>query len=119
MLSQVTFCRDTESTIDKIKDIYLVSNKQYLFMLLQIDRSYYKINKKGPNLIHCWSNSSNCNRLRDVSIQSGTNIPNMKIHLKEIDNNWLKGIKELSITSDASTPDKLVVNDKRIRQKNC
>ena len=53
------------------------------------------------------SNSSNCNRLKDVSIQSGT-----KAYLinsfDEIKDEWLKDVNKLGLTSGASTPDKLV-----------
>ncbi|GIS29842.1 MAG: hypothetical protein Ct9H90mP2_02250 [Dehalococcoidia bacterium] len=49
------------------------------------------------------SNSSNCNRLKDVSIQSGT-----KAYLinsfDEIKDEWLKDVNKLGLTSGASTP---------------
>ena len=54
------------------------------------------------------SNSSNCNRLREVAEANGTtsyllNGPN------ELDLSWLDGVESVGITSGASTPDDLVM----------
>ena len=53
------------------------------------------------------SNSSNCNRLKDVAIDSGTNSYLIN-SFEEIKPEWLKNINKLGLTSGASTPDKLV-----------
>ena len=111
VLSQTTLSvRDTESTIDKIKNIYPKASIRNDICYATTNRQEVTVKlakKVDLILVVGASNSSNCNRLRDVSIQSGTNAYLIN-SFKEIDNNWLKGIKKLGITSGASTPDKLV-----------
>ena len=111
VLSQTTLSvRDTENTIDKIKNIYPKASIRNDICYATTNRQEVTVKlakKVDLILVVGASNSSNCNRLRDVSIQSGTNAYLIN-SFKEIDNNWLKGIKKLGITSGASTPDKLV-----------
>ena len=111
VLSQTTLSvRDTESTIDKIKNIYPKASIRNDICYATTNRQEVTVKlakKVDLILVVGASNSSNCNRLRDVSIQSGTNAYLIN-SFKEIDNNRLKGIKKLGITSGASTPDKLV-----------
>ena len=111
VLSQTTLSvRDTENTVSKIKDVfpkakirndicYATTNRQEVTVKLA--------SKVDLILVVGASNSSNCNRLRDVSIQSGTNAYLINSY-DEIEKNWLEGIEKLGITSGASTPDKLV-----------
>ena len=53
------------------------------------------------------SNSSNCNRLKEVALSQGT-----KAYLingsDELSENWFNGVNFVGITSGASTPDNLV-----------
>ena len=65
------------------------------------------------------SNSSNCNRLRDVAIKKG--VPAYLINgPEELDMDWLKNVSKIGITSGASTPEKQVqsvirtINPKKI-----
>ena len=103
VLSQTTLSvRDTESTIDKIKNIYPKASIRNDICYATTNRQEVTVKlakKVDLILVVGASNSSNCNRLRDVSIQSGTNAYLIN-SFKEIDNNWLKGIKKLGITSN-------------------
>lgn len=65
------------------------------------------------------SNSSNCNRLRDVAIKKG--VPAYLINgPEELNMDWLKNVSKIGITSGASTPEKQVqsvirtINPKKI-----
>jgi len=53
------------------------------------------------------SESSNCNRLRDVAIDNGVNSYLIN-GTDELNLNWIKGVDNVGITSGASTPDLLV-----------
>ena len=111
VLSQTTLSvRDTQQTVDKIKSIdpnatirndicYATTNRQEVTVKLA--------KKVDLILVVGASNSSNCNRLRDVSIQSGTKAYLINSY-DEINPDWLKGIEKIGLTSGASTPDKLV-----------
>ncbi len=111
VLSQTTLSvRDTEETVDKIKSVYpnaLIRNDICYATTNRQEVTVKLANKVDLILVVGASNSSNCNRLRDVAIQSGT-----KAYLinsfDEINRDWLKGVKKLGLTSGASTPDKLV-----------
>jgi 4-hydroxy-3-methylbut-2-enyl diphosphate reductase len=111
VLSQTTLSvRDTKNTIEKIREIYPNA-------LIRNDICYATTNRQEVTvklakevdlvLVVGASNSSNCNRLKDVAIDSGT-----KSYLinsfEEIKPEWLININKLGVTSGASTPDKLV-----------
>ncbi len=111
VLSQTTLSvRDTKNTIEKIREIYPNA-------LIRNDICYATTNRQEVTvklakevdlvLVVGASNSSNCNRLKDVAIDSGT-----KSYLinsfEEIKPEWLININKLGVTSGTSTPDKLV-----------
>ena len=111
VLSQTTLSvRDTQETINKIKSVHpkaLVRN-DICYATTNRQEVTVKLAKKVDLILVVGaSNSSNCNRLKDVSIQSGT-----KAYLinsfEEIKDEWLKGVDKIGLTSGASTPDKLV-----------
>ena len=111
VLSQTTLSvRDTQDTISKIKNVHpkaLVRN-DICYATTNRQEVTVKLAKKVDLILVVGaSNSSNCNRLKDVSIQSGT-----KAYLinsfDEIKDEWLKDVNKLGLTSGASTPDKLV-----------
>lgn len=111
VLSQTTLSvRDTEETVDKIKSVYpnaLVRNDICYATTNRQEVTVKLANKVDLILVVGASNSSNCNRLRDVAIQSGTKAFLINSY-NEINQNWLNGINKLGLTSGASTPDKLV-----------
>ncbi|SVB61628.1 uncharacterized protein METZ01_LOCUS214482 [marine metagenome] len=111
VLSQTTLSvRDTKNTIEKIKKIYPNA-------LIRNDICYATTNRQEVTvklakevdlvLVVGASNSSNCNRLKDVAIDSGTNSYLIN-SFEEIKPEWLININKLGVTSGASTPDKLV-----------
>ena len=111
VLSQTTLSvRDTQDTIDKIKNIHpkAIVRNDICYATTNRQEVTVKLAKKVDLILVVGaSNSSNCNRLKDVSIQSGT-----KAYLinsfDEIKDEWLKNVNKLGLTSGASTPDKLV-----------
>jgi len=111
VLSQTTLSvRDTQETINKIKNIHpkAIVRNDICYATTNRQEVTVKLAKKVDLILVVGaSNSSNCNRLKDVSIQSGT-----KAHLinsfDEINDEWLEGVNKLGLTSGASTPDKLV-----------
>jgi len=111
VLSQTTLSvRDTEETVDKIKSVYpnaLIRNDICYATTNRQEVTVKLANKVDLILVVGASNSSNCNRLRDVAIQSGTQAFLIN-SFDEINMDWLKGVKKLGLTSGASTPDKLV-----------
>ena len=111
VLSQTTLSvRDTEETVAKIKSVYpnaLVRNDICYATTNRQEVTVKLANKVDLILVVGASNSSNCNRLRDVAIQSGTKAFLINSY-NEINQNWLNGINKLGLTSGASTPDKLV-----------
>ena len=111
VLSQTTLSvRDTKNTIEKIKKIYpnaLIRN-DICYATTNRQEVAVKLAKKVDLvLVVGASNSSNCNRLKDVAIDSGTNSYLIN-SFEEIKSEWLKNINKLGLTSGASTPDKLV-----------
>ena len=111
VLSQTTLSvRDTENTVDKIKKIYPNAKIRNDICYATTNRQEVTVklaSKVDLILVVGASNSSNCNRLRDVSIQSGTNSYLINSY-NEINPNWLVGINKLGLTSGASTPENLV-----------
>ena len=111
VLSQTTLSvRDTQDTISKIKNVHpkAVVRNDICYATTNRQEVTVKLAKKVDLILVVGaSNSSNCNRLKDVSIQSGT-----KAYLinsfDEIKDEWLKDVNKLGLTSGASTPDKLV-----------
>ncbi len=111
VLSQTTLSvRDTQDTISKIKNVHpkAVVRNDICYATTNRQEVTVKLAKKVDLILVVGaSNSSNCNRLKDVSIQSGT-----KAYLinsfDEINDEWLKDVNKLGLTSGASTPDKLV-----------
>tara|TARA_B110000438_G_scaffold30148_1_gene29342 strand:+ start:995 stop:1915 length:921 start_codon:yes stop_codon:yes gene_type:complete len=111
VLSQTTLSvRDTENTVEKIKKVYPNAKIRNDICYATTNRQEVTVklaSKVDLILVVGASNSSNCNRLRDVSIQSGTNSYLINSY-DEINPNWLTGIKKLGLTSGASTPENLV-----------
>jgi len=111
VLSQTTLSvRDTKNTIEKIKKIYpnaLIRNDICYATTNRQEVTVKLANEVDLVLVVGASNSSNCNRLRDVAIDSGTNSYLIN-SFEEIKSEWLKNINKLGLTSGASTPDKLV-----------
>ena len=111
VLSQTTLSvRDTKNTIEKIKKIYpnaLIRNDICYATTNRQEVTVKLANEVDLVLVVGASNSSNCNRLRDVAIDSGTNSYLIN-SFEEIKSEWLKNINKLGVTSGASTPDKLV-----------
>ena len=111
VLSQTTLSvRDTQQTVDKIKSIYpnATIRNDICYATTNRQEVTVKLAKKVDLILVVGaSNSSNCNRLRDVSIQSGTKAYLINTY-DEINPDWLKGIEKIGLTSGASTPDKLV-----------
>ena len=111
VLSQTTLSvRDTQDTISKIKNVHpkAIVRNDICYETTNRQEVTVKLAKKVDLILVVGaSNSSNCNRLKDVSIQSGT-----KAYLinsfDEIKDEWLKDVNKLGLTSGASTPDKLV-----------
>lgn len=111
VLTQTTLSvDDTEKSIDEIKSrfsdvvvrndlCYATTNRQ--FVVKELCQLVDLVLVVGS------SNSSNCNRLREVAQSLGVtayliNDP------EEFDRSWLEGIEDIGITSGASTPDQLV-----------
>ena len=107
VLSQTTLSvRDTQQTVDKIKSIYpnATIRNDICYATTNRQEVTVKLAKKVDLILVVGaSNSSNCNRLRDVSIQSGTKAYLINSY-DEINPDWLKGIEKIGLTSGASTP---------------
>ena len=111
VLSQTTLSvKDTKNTIDKIKKIHpnaLIRN-DICFATTNRQEVTMKLAKEVDLvLVVGASNSSNCNRLKDVAIDSGTESYLIN-SFEEIKPEWLINVNKLGVTSGASTPDKLV-----------
>ena len=111
VISQTTLSvNDTAKAINDIKDIipeatvrndicYATTNRQ--------DATEILADKCDLVLVIGANNSSNCQRLKDVSIRKG--VPSYLIlGPQEINYDWLKDVKTVGITSGASTPEKMV-----------
>ena len=101
---------DTEASIKEIQ--YLYSD-----VIVRNDLCYATTNRQNAVkeiseyvelfLVIGAQNSSNCNRLREVAESKG--IPSYLINgVNELNSEWLAGIKNIGVTSGASTPDILV-----------
>ncbi len=111
VLTQTTLSvDDTKRSIDNIKNSFddvLVRND-----LCYATTNRQKAVKEIAQLVDIFliigaENSSNCNRLREVA--EGMGVESHLINgLDELDQSWLDGVRNLGITSGASTPDALV-----------
>ena len=111
ILTQTTLSvDDTQRSIDTIKD-------SFNDVLVRNDLCYATTNRQNAVkaisdhvdlfLVIGASNSSNCNRLRDVAESRGVNAYLIN-GVEELNFDWLKDVENVGITSGASTPDTLV-----------
>ncbi len=112
VLTQTTLSvRDTARAVEQIQS-------KYPHALVRNDICYATTNRQNAVvelaamveviLVIGASNSSNCNRLKEVAEAEG-----VKAYLingpSELDKTWLNGVKRVGITSGASTPEKMVM----------
>jgi len=111
ILTQTTLSvDDTQRSIDTIKD-------SFNDVLVRNDLCYATTNRQNAVkaisdhvdlfLVIGASNSSNCNRLRDVAESRGVNAYLIN-GVEELNFDWLRDVENVGITSGASTPDTLV-----------
>jgi len=111
ILTQTTLSvDDTQRSIDTIKD-------SFNDVLVRNDLCYATTNRQNAVkaisdhvdlfLVIGASNSSNCNRLRDVAESRGVNAYLIN-GVEELNFDWLQDVENVGITSGASTPDTLV-----------
>lgn len=111
VLTQTTLSvEDTEKSIKSITDNFknVVVKNDLCYATTNRQESVKMLAKKVEVILVIGSSeSSNCNRLRDVAIDNG-----VKSYLingsKDLDLDWIKGVDKIGITSGASTPDLLV-----------
>ena len=111
VLTQTTLSvDDTEKSIKSITDNFknVVVKNDLCYATTNRQESVKMLAKKVDLILVIGSSeSSNCNRLRDVAIDNGINSYLIN-GPKDLDLNWVKGIEKIGITSGASTPDLLV-----------
>ncbi len=111
VLTQTTLSvEDTEKSIKSITDNFknVVVKNDLCYATTNRQESVKMLAKKVDLILVIGSSeSSNCNRLRDVAIDNGINSYLIN-GPKDLDLNWVKGIEKIGITSGASTPDLLV-----------
>ena len=111
ILTQTTLSvDDTQRSIDTIKD-------SFNDVLVRNDLCYATTNRQNAVkaisdhvdlfLVIGASNSSNCNRLRDVAESRGVDAYLIN-GVEELNFDWLRDVENVGITSGASTPDTLV-----------
>ena len=111
VLTQTTLSvDDTEKSIKSITDNFknVVVKNDLCYATTNRQESVKMLAKQVEVILVIGSSeSSNCNRLRDVAIDNG-----VKSYLingsKDLDLDWIKGVDKIGITSGASTPDLLV-----------
>ena len=111
VLTQTTLSvDDTEKSIKSITDNFknVVVKNDLCYATTNRQESVKMLAKQVEVILVIGSSeSSNCNRLRDVAIDNG-----VKSYLingsKDLDLDWVKGVDKIGITSGASTPDLLV-----------
>ena len=111
VLTQTTLSvEDTEKSIKSITDNFknVVVKNDLCYATTNRQESVKMLAKQVEVILVIGSSeSSNCNRLRDVAIDNG-----VKSYLingsKDLDLDWIKGVDKIGITSGASTPDLLV-----------
>ena len=111
VLTQTTLSvDDTEKSIKSITDNFknVVIKNDLCYATTNRQESVKVLAKKVDLILVIGSSeSSNCNRLRDVAIDNG--VQSYLINgSKDLDLDWVKGIDKIGITSGASTPDLLV-----------
>ena len=111
VLTQTTLSvDDTEKSIKSITDNFknVVVKNDLCYATTNRQESVKMLAKKVDLILVIGSSeSSNCNRLRDVATDNGINSYLIN-GPKDLDLNWVKGIEKIGITSGASTPDLLV-----------
>ena len=111
VLTQTTLSvDDTEKSIKSITDNFknVVVKNDLCYATTNRQESVKMLAKQVEVILVIGSSeSSNCNRLRDVAIDNG-----VKSYLingsEDLDLDWIKGVDKIGITSGASTPDLLV-----------
>ncbi len=111
VLTQTTLSvDDTEKSIKSITDNFknVVIKNDLCYATTNRQESVKVLAKKVDLILVIGSSeSSNCNRLRDVAIDNG--VQSYLINgSKDLDLDWVKDIDKIGITSGASTPDLLV-----------
>ena len=111
VLTQTTLSVDeTQRSIDKIKAIFsdVIIRNDLCYATTNRQLAVKELCRRVELVLVIGApNSSNCNRLREVAESHGVtayliNGP------EELDRSWLDGIKNVGITSGASTPESLV-----------
>ena len=114
---EVAVLSKTTLSVDDTKNVINTIKNKYRSTKIRNDICYATTNRQDSVkelakqvevvLVIGSSNSSNCNRLKEVALSQGT-----KAYLingsDELSENWFNGVNFVGITSGASTPDNLV-----------